>query len=207
MRSPLPSLYKHLLTPVLSAIDCRLVDTLGSCKFITRAAGKPTRRASLARAPPGFEPACGPPLRMGTRTALCSHTSSPGAAALLAQADIPRALPHTPQVLPHIPQVLPHILQVLPHTPQTLIHTPQVLPHTPGYNPASARHSPASSGQCLASPWQSSAPPQTPSQCPPAKNPSITHTPPAPLLTSQHGLTRSWGHRGWRRSVTRVMLS
>lgn len=27
-RSPLPSLYKHLLTPLLSAIDCRLVDTL-----------------------------------------------------------------------------------------------------------------------------------------------------------------------------------
>lgn len=52
-RSPLPSLYKHLLTPLLSAIDCRLVDTLGSCKFITRTAGKPTRHASLAPAPPG----------------------------------------------------------------------------------------------------------------------------------------------------------
>lgn len=46
-RSPLPSLSKHLLTPLLSAIDCRLVDTTGSCKFIMRTAGNQTQHRVL----------------------------------------------------------------------------------------------------------------------------------------------------------------
>lgn len=62
-RSPLPSLSKHLLTPPLSAIDCRLVDTTGSCKFITPTAGNQTQHRVL-----GWRGGVHPQLRTNPQT-------------------------------------------------------------------------------------------------------------------------------------------
>lgn len=108
-RSPLPSLSKHLLTPLLSAIDCRLVDTTGSCKFIMRTAGNQTQHRVLGGGgngeghTPSFAPTHRAPVRLGSPPVITGHRVQHSA---LQHCPIGLSTPHS-SLLPGGPHTAP----------------------------------------------------------------------------------------------------